>query len=162
MSISSISHSLTKAHLITQNTPILQLFKNSKTSGIIYTYTPTLGWVTHFSNLSPIGPRSWWINFFITKIQTTLHFNTSNRSQTHLHHIPSPPTCKQYWSTSHSPWPTFTQHRYPAHNLTSNVNFLNVKITDSTTKNDQNTPTACDVKNKKLSDIIYSYDSMSV
>ena len=29
-------------------------------------------------------------------------------------------------------------------------------------KNDQNTPTACDVKNKKLSDIIYSYDSMSV
>ena len=36
------------------------------------------------------------------------------------------------------------------------------KITDSTTKNDQNTPTACDVKNKKLSDIIYSYDSMSV
>ena len=36
------------------------------------------------------------------------------------------------------------------------------KITDSTTKSDQNTPTACDVKNKKLSDIIYSYDSMSV
>ena len=29
-------------------------------------------------------------------------------------------------------------------------------------KNDQNTPTACDLKNKKLSDIIYSYDSMVV
>ena len=52
------SHIHLKAHLITQNTPILQLFKNSKTSGIIYTYTPTLGWVTHFSNLSPVGPRS--------------------------------------------------------------------------------------------------------
>ena len=58
MSISSISHSLTKTHLITQNTPILQLFKNSKTLGIIYTYTPTLGWVTHFSKFSPVGPRS--------------------------------------------------------------------------------------------------------
>ena len=51
MSISSISHSLTKTHLITQNTPILQLFKNSKTSCIIYTYTPTqAGW--------PIFPTS--------------------------------------------------------------------------------------------------------
>ena len=135
MSISSVSHSLTKTHLITQNTPILQLFKNSKTSGITYTYTPTLGWVTHSSNLSPVGPRSWWINFFITKIQTPPHFNTLNRSQTHLHHIPSPPTCEQYWSTSHLPWPTFTQHRYPPHNLTSNVNFLSLTFTDKNTLN---------------------------
>ena len=41
------AHSLIKTHLITQNTPILQLFKNSKTSGIIYTYTPTLGKMGH-------------------------------------------------------------------------------------------------------------------
>ena len=47
-----------KTHLITQHTPIFQLFKNFKTSGIIYTHTPTLGLVTHFSYLSPVGPRS--------------------------------------------------------------------------------------------------------
>ena len=76
MSISSISHSLTKTHLITQNTPILQLFKNSKTWGIIYTYTPTLGWVTHFSNLSAIGPRSWRIIFH--------HKNSHTSSLQHL------------------------------------------------------------------------------
>ena len=135
----------------------LSNFKNSKTSGIIYAYTPTLGWVTHFSNLSPVGPRSWRINFFITKIHTPPHFNTSNRSQTHLHHIPSPPTCKQHWSTPHSPWPTFTQHRYPLHNLTSNVNLLNLTFTDKAHLITQNTPILQLFKNFKTLGIIYTY-----
>ena len=113
--------------------------------------------MTHFSNLSPVGPRSWRIIFFTTKIHTPSHFNTWNRSQTHLHHIPSPPTCKQYWSTPHSPWPTFAQHRYPLHNLTSNVNLLNLTFTVKAHLITQNTPILQLFKNSKTSGIIYTY-----